>query len=203
MPPDAQPLQHGHHLVDHDGGEAERRLVEHQELGLAHQRLGDRQHLLLAARQDAGQRGRPLGQHGEEIVDEVVAPLFLAAVEARAVEAELEVGVHVLAAEQAAALGDMQQAEIDDAMRPRAGNGLAVEGDGAGRRPQQAGNGAQQGALAGAVAADQGDDRAGRHRKIDASQHADMAVAGVDTADLQQRGVAHDAACPTPACVPM
>src|SRR5688500_11083952 len=38
-------------MVDHDGGQALRRLVEEEELRVAHERAGDGQHLLLAARQ--------------------------------------------------------------------------------------------------------------------------------------------------------
>ncbi len=136
----AQALQHLHHLVDDDGRQPERRLVEHQEPGLAHQRLGDRQHLLLAARQHARQCLRSLGQHGKELVDEIVALPLNGFIETRAVEAELEVGVHILAAEQAAALGHMQQPEIDDAMRRLARDVASGEHDAAGRRPQQAGD---------------------------------------------------------------
>ena len=91
--------------------------------------------------------------------------------------------MHVLAAEQAAALGDVQQPEIDDAMRPRAGDvGWPSKDDAAGRRPQQARDRAQKRALAGAVAADQRDDVALLDREIDAAQHADMAVADIEAA---------------------
>lgn len=36
-------------LLHHDGGKAERRLVEHNQLGITHQTARDGQHLLLAA----------------------------------------------------------------------------------------------------------------------------------------------------------
>ena len=199
----AQALQHLHHLIDDDGRQAERRLVEHQKLGLAHQRLGDRQHLLLAARQDAGQRLRPLGQHGKQLVDEIVALPLHGLVETRAVEAELQVGVHVLAAEQAASLGDMQQPEIDDAVRRLAGNVGSREDDAARRRPQQPRDRPQKRALARAVAADQRHDRALLDREVDAAQHADMAIADIEAAHLQEAGGAHEAACPTCVCEPM
>ena len=112
--------------------------------------------------------------------------------------------MHVLAAKQAAALGHVQQAEVDDAMRRLAGDVVADEDDAAGRGPQQARNRPQECALAGTVAADQGHDVAFGDGEIDAAQHADMAVADFQANHLQQdRAGAHDAACPTLACDPM
>src|SRR5581483_11557646 len=48
-----QLADHVEDLLDDEGGEAQRGLIEQQELGPAHQRAGDRQHLLLAPRQRA------------------------------------------------------------------------------------------------------------------------------------------------------
>ena len=53
-------------VLDHDRREAERGLVEHDEARLPHQAAGDRQHLLLAARQRAGELPAPLGEAREQ-----------------------------------------------------------------------------------------------------------------------------------------
>src|ERR1051326_161066 len=52
-------------LLGDQWGEAERGLVEQQEARAAHQGAGDRQHLLLAARQRAAALVAPLGETGE------------------------------------------------------------------------------------------------------------------------------------------
>ena len=63
-------------LVDDDGREAERRLVEEQQAGSRHERAPDGQHLLLAAREAAGPLAGPVGQAREQLVDpEQRAPL--------------------------------------------------------------------------------------------------------------------------------
>ena len=61
---------------------------------------------------------------------------------------------------------------------------MAPDGDRerAGDRPQRRG-------LADAVRAEEGDDRAGRHREGEAVQHLDAAVAGADVDELE--GLAH------------
>ena len=58
------------------------------------------------------------------------------------------------------ALGDLADAEIADAVARPAGDVGAAEADAAARRSQHAGDGADQRGLAGAVGADDGDDRA-------------------------------------------
>ena len=56
-------------LRDHARHQPLGRLVEQDDLGLEHHGAGDRQHLLLAARQRAAGLVAPLGQHREEGVD--------------------------------------------------------------------------------------------------------------------------------------
>jgi hypothetical protein len=84
------------------------------------------------------------------------------------------------------ALDDMHQPGIHRLARPRLAHVLATEGDGAGAR-QQAGDGLQERALAGAIGTQQGHDLTGADREVDAVQHADLAVAGRQPADLEQR----------------
>ena len=49
------------------GAKAERRLVEQQNLRIGHQRAADRQHLLLAAGQRAGDLAEPLRSRGNRL----------------------------------------------------------------------------------------------------------------------------------------
>ena len=51
------------------GARPEARLVEQQQLGLAHQRAADRQHLALAARHGAGALAAPLGEPRKHRID--------------------------------------------------------------------------------------------------------------------------------------
>ena len=53
------------------------RLVDHHQVGIAHQRAAQRQHLLLAAGQHAGRRVGALAQHREQLEHVVEAPAAL------------------------------------------------------------------------------------------------------------------------------
>ena len=79
----------------------------------------------------------------------------------------------------------MDQAGAHRLARAGGGHVLAGEAHLPGAR-QQAGHGAQQGGLAGAVGAEQRDDLAGADRELDVAQHDDLAVAGRQAAHLQQ-----------------
>ena len=146
----------------------ERRLVEHHQLRRAHQAAADRQHLLLAARQRAGRlplRARPArGNIASTRSRFCVAPRA----RARQHRAHLEVFGNRQRRENLPALGHLADAEIADAMARPAGDIGAAEQDAAARRPQHAGDGADQRGLAGAVGADDGDDRA----LLDVERHA-------------------------------
>ena len=52
-----EPADDREQVVEDDRGEAERELVEQQELLPAHEHAGERQHLLLAAREQARRGG--------------------------------------------------------------------------------------------------------------------------------------------------
>jgi hypothetical protein len=62
----AQPLDDAEDLLHHQRRQAQAGLVEHQQLGLRHQRAAHRQHLALAARQRAGQLRAPFLQAREQ-----------------------------------------------------------------------------------------------------------------------------------------
>ena len=155
-----EPADQGEHLLDQDRREAERRLVQDQELGLAHQAAADRQHLLLAARQRAGGLDEPLAEpwKDRQYVVEVLRPRGAAA----AVAAELEILAHREVGEHAAPFRHLHQPGLDDAHGGCARDVGAVEADRAAERPVEAGNVVVEGRLAGAVAAQQRHDLARR-----------------------------------------
>src|SRR5215471_19176286 len=64
-------------VLDHHRREAERELVDQQELGSAHQRAAERQHLPLAARQKAAEPAAQLGEPGEELEDHLLQAALL------------------------------------------------------------------------------------------------------------------------------
>src|SRR5262245_22879699 len=59
-------------ILDHDRGQAERQFVDQQQLGIAHQRGADRQHLPFAAREKASGPASQLGKTGKEMVGALV-----------------------------------------------------------------------------------------------------------------------------------
>src|SRR3954452_12095908 len=67
---------------DDDRGEAEARLVQHQELGLAHQRAAHRKHLLLAAGERAGELLAPLLEPRKQRVNPLHRRFRLASLDA-------------------------------------------------------------------------------------------------------------------------
>jgi len=83
----------------------------------------------------------------------------------------------------------MRDAKPRAIRRAYAAHVLAVELDPASRR-DHAGERAQRRGLAGAIGTEQRDDRAFLDREIDAVQHPDRAVAGMQAADLKCRHAA-------------
>ena len=161
-------------LADDERGQAHRQLVEEQQAGVGGQAAGHGEHLLLAARQRAGQlvdRAPRAGGSGRRPAAR------------RRPRRTPRVGGHaqVLAdgevAEHAAALGDGAHAEAGQRVGLGAVDVAAGDVDAAGGRRHLAGGHLQRGGLAGAVRAEQRDDRARRHREVDPVQHLDAAVA--------------------------
>ena len=111
-------------LLDEDRREAQRRLVEQQQLRLGHQRAAHREHLLLAAGHRARLLRLALLQAREQLEDalEVVADLGVVGAGERA---ELEVLAHGHAREAVAALGRLRDAQLDDLLWPAAADLLA------------------------------------------------------------------------------
>ncbi len=178
-----QPADQREHLLDQQGGEAERRLVEDQELGLAHQAAADRQHLLLAAGQGSC-RLRPALLEAREDRDDMVEVLLPRGA-AAAIAAELEIVAHREIGEDAAAFRHLDQAGFDDPLGRFASDVAALETDRAAERPVDAADIVVERRLAGAVAAQQRHDLARTDREVDAAQDLDRAVTSAQTADLK------------------
>ena len=77
----------------------------------------------------------------------------------------------------------------DDLVRGSPVDPAPVEVDASGAGPQEAGDGAQQGGLAGAVRSDQRDDLSPLHLERDAVQRRQAAIAGDQVLDAQRRPV--------------
>src|SRR5579883_507436 len=170
-----QSADQGEHLLYQKRRQAERRLIEDEQLRLAHHAAADCQHLLLAARQRAGVLRPALLQAGEDGDD--VVEVLLPAGAATAVAAELEVLANRQVGEDAPAFRDLDEARLDDAGRAGTGDIDTVEVDPAAERTIEAAEIVVERRLAGAVAAQQRHDLAGADAEIDAAQDLDWAIA--------------------------
>jgi len=182
-------------LLDDLRREAHRRLVEQDRVGTRHQRAADRGHLLLAAGRVAGLARPPLPEPREVVVDALERRRELAARHAARERAGQQVLLdrqvleamapfhHLADAHAHELVGrepvDAMAAEVDRALRHLAALGLEQVRDRLERR-----------ALAGAVGAEQRDDRALGHLERDALQHQDHVV--VDHLDVVHREVTLD-----------
>lgn len=119
-----------HDLLHHDRGEPHRRLVEHQQLGLGHQRAPHGEHLLFAAGEGARRLLPSFSQDGEEVVGalDVLLDALLVVPEERS---ELEILEDREAREDVPALGGVGHPQRDDLVSGDAAQRFSVEGDGA------------------------------------------------------------------------
>jgi hypothetical protein len=184
--PESRPLDQLEGPLDQQRREAHRRLVHQQQARPAHQRAPDRQHLLLAAGEGAGELAVALGQRGEQPVDplEVLGPAGAVAVE---VGAHLEVLAHGHGREHPAVLRHDRHAPGDPVAGRAAGDVLVAEPHAPAARPYQPERGLQGGRFAGGVAAQQADQLAGANLQRDALEDAHLPVPGVDRLQAQQR----------------
>ena len=133
-----------------------------------------REHLLLSARQGDCTLVALLGNLGEIAKRFLNAGSSLAAV--HVVCSEQQIIEHRLLREHTVSFDHVHQSRFGGFARSRATKIAAVELHGS-RPRQQAGDRAQQRGLAGAVGSEQRHDFAGIDGEIDATQHADLAVA--------------------------
>ena len=172
--------------IDHDRREAERGLIQHQQLAAGHQAAPDPDHAALATRQGAGDLVASLlelGQQREHLV-EARAHLLPSLWK---IGAHLQVLQHRHLREQQITLRHMHDARRDDLVRALAAERLPIELDGAGTHRHQPGDHPQQRGLAMAVRPDDRGQAAFRHVERDAAQHLVRAIAGAEPRERQQR----------------
>ena len=102
-----------HDLLHHDRREAHGGLVEHEQLGLGHQRAAHGEHLLLAAGEGAGGLLAAFSEDREEVVGALDVLLDARLVVAEE-GAELEVLLDRQPGEDVPSLGGVGEAEGDD-----------------------------------------------------------------------------------------
>src|SRR4029079_16839013 len=175
-------------LLHDQGSEAERWLIEQEQAGPRHQRAGDRQHLLLAARERAAALGLALVENGEDL--EGAGEILLEIPGIGAGRTHLQVFEHRHAREDAAAFRRLRDAEADDLMRRALGDVVAGELDRSGPAARRSANGHHQRRLAGAVGPNQGDDLALIDVDIDALEGLNLAIEGLD-ATHGKKGLRH------------
>ena len=122
-----QPQDQVEDVVDHLRREAERRLVEQQQLRRRHQGPGDRQLLLLAAGQGAGRLAAPLGEDREELEHLLRGSRATAAAIAPARGAEAQILGDREDGEDAPPLRHQRHAAGDDGLGVAAGDVVAGE----------------------------------------------------------------------------
>ena len=167
--------------------QAERRLVEEQDLGRRHHRPADRHHLLLAAAHRPRLLAEALLESREKVNDEFEVSL-LGVAGAAGVGAEHEVLAHGQLAEDAAALGHQRDAGLDDLMRRQRRQFAAAEGDRpAGKVRHQAGDRLEERALAGAVGAEDHHHLAAADVEVDVDEREVFAVGGGDAGEPKHR----------------
>ena len=173
------------HAIDQHRRQAGRGFVEHQQPRPAHQALRHRQHLLLPAAERAAALVTLLGNFGKERQGFLDPRRALAARQVVARQQQI-VGDGNLG-EHAMAFDHMHEPGARGLARRGVGHVAAVEAHMAGIDRQQSRQRAQHGGLAGAVGAEQRHHFAGRDLEVDAMQHADLAVAGFQRFDREQR----------------
>ena len=171
-------------LLGQLGGQAQAGLVQQDQLGRGHQRAADGQHLLLAARQQAGVLRPALPQDREVRVHLLHVARHAVAV-AAGVGAHQQVVVHRQQREHFAPLGHVREPLLHDEGRVAGGDVLALEVHAALARVDDARDGLEDGGLACAVAAQHGGDLALFHLQADAADGLDGAVGAFDVGQLQ------------------
>ena len=166
--------------LDDHGGEPERELVEEEQAGPAGEPARDREHLLLAAREEPDAPCAQLSELREVLVRRVlVRPL--------AAVSEPEVLGDGQAVEEPAALGDVHDPEP----RPLCGRDAREvspgECDAPAHRTDQPRDHSQRRRLAGAVGTEQRDHLARPDGQVEVADHGRPVVAGGQPLDAQQR----------------
>ena len=174
-------------VFTHDGGrESQGGFVEHDKRGAAHQAAADGEHLLLAAGERAGDLLSPFSEPRKE-GQYFVHRLHRFGAGARQCGAQLEVLRHCQTGKNLPSLGDLADSQITDFMRLETRYFASGKANLACAGPFDAGDGAYQGSLAGAIGADNGDDLAVGYFQREAGQRLGVTVIQIEIADFEQR----------------
>src|SRR5215831_3586128 len=170
--------------LDDRGSKPERRLVEHDELGLRHQGSADRKHLLLAAGQGSRRLPAALGKPRKLIEDARHIGRDPSPIRAE-IAAHFQIFQHRHLREYVASLRTMREPECKNGARGGVGDVVSIEHDRAGSRMQQSRDRLQRRGLAGSVRPDQGDELAFADGERHALERRHLAVATDDIAQLK------------------
>ena len=183
-----------HHDLENLFGELRRQaqtgLIQQDQVGVGHQGARDRQHLLLSAGEQAGVLGSALTQDGEVVVhtfDVLGDTLTVLA----GVGAHQQVVAHAQQREHFASLGYMTQALLHNKCGVLGGDVAALEFDRPLARINDAGDGLQDGRLAGPIGAEHGGNLAAPHLQTYAANRLDRSVSAFDVEQLEHRRVTH------------
>src|ERR1700694_3787886 len=164
--------------------QAEGRFVEEHQARLHEQRAGEREHLLLTARQSARRQAAPFLEHGE-VGEDAVVVLAQVSIVVAPVRAELEVFVDGQLGADPTALGNVGDAPAHDLFGGHAMQRTAVKLDVPGPK-NAAGDRAQRGGLARSVRAEQRYRAALGHRQGYAVEDGRRAVPRVHPFQLEE-----------------
>src|SRR5581483_6675163 len=170
-------------LLDDQRRQALGGLVDHDELGIAHQRTADGQHLLLAAGEHARRRVGAGGEIGKHLQHAFEPPF---AGSADVLDAEQQILPHREAGEDVAMLRYIAEAAARDPIARQPRDILPLEAYRAVRR-HLAHDRLHGGGAADAIAAEQAHDLAGGDVEIDALQDVALAVIGVQIPHLKHQ----------------
>ena len=170
-------------LLDDDRCQAQGRLVQQQQLGLAHQRPADGEHLLLAAGHGAAALAEAFLEAGEQVQHLVHLFLVIALVGKEPTHGQ--VLFHGQARKHSTAFRYHRNALAHDLGGVLAHQFFTHVADAATVGLRRTAQGHQQGRFAGTVGADQGDNLTLAHFHIDAVQGLDLAVESGNVFELQ------------------
>src|SRR4051794_39972648 len=170
--------------------QSQRWFVEDQQLRTCHQSTRDRDHLLLPAGERSRKLRATLMQDREQAID-LVQALGSPCPCARMGRTDQQVLVDRHIAEQAASLGDVNDAAQDDLVSRQLGNILALKSDLPGGGPKNAGNDLHQGRFAGTIRAYDRDDLTGGDVKRQVTKDTDASVLGEDALHVKQAVAPH------------
>src|SRR3954465_14117309 len=178
----ADAADHSADFLHHPRREAEKRLVDHQELRPRHQAARDRHHLLLAAGEGVRELRATLPEQGKKAFEACERFVAMRA-GTRVVGAEEHVVVHAEKRKQPPALEDMGNADARSPVGRHGLNALAIETNAARHGTQQPRDRVDERGLAGAVRAEEGHDFAAADVEVGLPDHLELAIRDIERLD--------------------